>query len=111
VQWQSSRGNNSNSGSSGDNGNSDNSSSSSNSSNGGNSGRIAQNNSDGKYSSRAADSGRQNNPPKNQRGRVRVERVQRERVVGGEERTGGIMPRERHKVVKEAQAEKGTDWR
>jgi hypothetical protein len=33
------------------------------------------------------------------------ERVQRERLVGGEERTGGRMPRETHKAVRDAQWE------
>ena len=38
------------------------------------------------------------------------ERVQRERLVGGEERTGGRMPRETHKVVRDAQRENGIIW-
>jgi hypothetical protein len=39
------------------------------------------------------------------------ERVQRERLVGGEERTGGRMPRETHKAVRDAQRENGIIWR
>jgi hypothetical protein len=39
------------------------------------------------------------------------ERVQRERLVGREERTGGRMPRETHKAVRDAQRENGIIWR
>jgi hypothetical protein len=38
------------------------------------------------------------------------ERLQRERLVGGEERTGGRMPRETHKAVRDAQREIGIIW-
>ena len=39
------------------------------------------------------------------------ERVQRERLVGGEERTGGRMLRETHKAVRrDAQRENGSIW-
>ena len=36
------------------------------------------------------------------------ERVQQERLVGGEERTGGRMPHETHKAVRDAQWENGS---
>jgi hypothetical protein len=41
----------------------------------------------------------------------REERVQRERVVDGEERMGGRMPREMQRAVREAQNGKGIIWR
>lgn len=38
-------------------------------------------------------------------------RVHRERAVGGEERTGGKMPEERQRAVREAQRDIGSIWR
>ena len=46
-----------------------------------------------------------------ERHQAREERVHRERVVGGDDRTGGRMPRVRQREVREAQSEKGTIWR
>jgi hypothetical protein len=41
----------------------------------------------------------------------REERVQREQVVGGEDRIGGMMPRVRQRAVREAQSGNGMSWR
>jgi hypothetical protein len=41
----------------------------------------------------------------------REARVQRERVVGGEDKIGGRMPLETQRVVSKAQRENGSVWR
>ena len=41
----------------------------------------------------------------------REERVQRERVVGGKDMIGGMMPRVRQRAVREAQSGNGRSWR